>query len=436
MPLFTGLAENVAQNVDFFGQSFDHRGMRKPTYRIDEVPGKRGKSWLLSGYTATGKRVRKRFQTEDLATGEKHRLEMSDLRQENEANLVRTRLHQKDIAEVESLMDRLPDGATLADAVNRYLAEYNRGGIRKAFSDALVDYLTYLERTPTKRGKRAARTILERKNKLLAFARHAKCHKAFIDAITKAQVKAWLEGAGRSANDRRAAIHHFFQWAVDQELCRANPAATVTRIAQSPAPIRTFAPDQSKRILRAAATEEEGRWQAYFAIALFLGLRPESELARVSWEDIDLENKLLYVRSGKKGVEGFTYQRKVPISEPCLSWIKRHLGKDVFVGAGAVKSRLRVLAAAGFTPSPRDGTDTPGKDQWIQDGTRKTCITMRAARGDEEGTILHDVGTSKGMLENHYRDIGPKHHRAAKEFWGLTPAKVLVKERSQKLRVV
>ena len=139
--------------------------------------------------------------------------------------------------------------------------------------------------------------------------RFAKKHGARrIDEITRSDIRAWLldgrkpDGAPwscRTRNNYLIDLATLFSWAVEEEL-----------LGKSPAKMKKFRPnvaeeaalgkkeilnnDEVERILR-LTLKHDPALLGYVVLVIFAGLRPEREAPGVTWDDIDLDENLLYV---------------------------------------------------------------------------------------------------------------------------------------------
>ena len=110
-----------------------------------------------------------------------------------------------------------------------------------------------------------------------------------------------LEAEGRSARTRNA--HHasfrgFGNWLVKRGRLEANPFASVARADEERGRRRVrraLIPEEVESLLLVA--DRRGR-RGWYAVALWAGLR-RSELARLTWGDIDQEERLVIVERGK-----------------------------------------------------------------------------------------------------------------------------------------
>ena len=100
-------------------------------------------------------------------------------------------------------------------------------------------------------------------------------------------------------------------------------------------------------------------------------------------------------------------KRTVPVPPILEKWLKAYPFTEV-PKPDALAYRMRVLRNA-----------TMAK-RWVQDVLRHTSITYQAERDRNEGVTAFNNGTSKQMMDQHYRDVidDPE---VVMEFWALTP---------------
>jgi integrase len=143
------------------------------------------------------------------------------------------------------------------------------------------------------------------------------------------------ENNGRLAAKGKSAANHvirllraMFNCAIEWELMTcANPAAKLKLFKDRPR--QRFLTLSEVQQLNAALMVESYRWQAYFPLLLYLGLR-KSELLKLKWENVDLEAKELRLTKTKSG-EPFVQ----PIPEPAMRIIEAlpsRGGKYLFPG--------------------------------------------------------------------------------------------------------
>jgi integrase len=203
----------------------------------------------------------------------------------------------------------------------------------------------------------------------------------------------------------RRVISVFFNWAVRHHYCLENPCERLDRLPKDMSQIAALSLEESRRLLYAAMRLQDGTAAAAVAIGLFAGLRP-SEIHDLKKEDV-LEEKIR-VTGGKLRRK---LKRSVPIPPVLSAWLTE------FPFKGHPKGwdyKLRKL---------KEAVDSKN---WVQDIIRHTSITFQTERDKDEAKTAFHNGTSKKMMDDHYRDLVDDDKTVA-EFWSLTPAKLRTK---------
>jgi integrase len=206
-------------------------------------------------------------------------------------------------------------------------------------------------------------------------------------------------------------IRMFFIWAKDnRHLTGHNPTDGI-KIKSEDFEAEFYPVEKVKNLLRYIA-ENEKDLIGYYALLTFAGLRP-SEGARVQWQDIHFESGEIYVRKGKRPSRRFTLQS--PAKETLMAWMNHHRDntpKDApFVPQKNLSNREREVRKATL------------KGEWIQDGLRHGMATYYNALTHDAYEVCYATGDDLKTVKRHYmRAVAEKR---CKEFWALTPAKVL-----------
>ena len=225
-----------------------------------------------------------------------------------------------------------------------------------------------------------------------------------VHAITVGDLEKVL-GRFPSVNSRRTiktALGVFFNWAMRHHYCLEDPTKRLDKIPQPATPVVILAMEEIERLLRASIDYRNGEMAPLVAIALFAGLRP-SELAALKPEDVSDER--IRVTGGKMARR--KVKRAVPISPILEKWLKAHPFTGV-PSQDALAYRMRIL---------RDATEAK---KWVPDVLRHTSITYQAERDRNEGVTAFNNGTSKEMMDRHYRDVIDDPEEV-KKFWALGP---------------
>lgn len=122
-----------------------------------------------------------------------------------------------------------------------------------------------------------------------------------LGAVTRAHVQAWIDAQPDplTAESELTAIKSFFRFCRDAEWTKADPAGRVKKPKAPPRLPRAVLDDELGAVL--AAVRPGRAWcRPVYEFAALTGLRC-SELARLRWEDVDAEQRLLSLPVQKNG---------------------------------------------------------------------------------------------------------------------------------------
>jgi integrase len=229
-----------------------------------------------------------------------------------------------------------------------------------------------------------------------------------VASVSAERIEGWMRGKEEwSASTRRTYLAHLseiFASAVKAGHVEANPCAKVTLPKAKASPVRVYAPGEVERLL-ALAWAQERRLVPGLAIGLFAGLRPQSELARLDWRDVRIEEGIIVVHSSKVRSAS---RRVVPIAPVLARWLLacgRERSGPVLC-AGWEQARKRLCARSGFA--------------WIADGMRHSFASYRLAELEDAGKVALELGhANTKMLFAHYRALVTR--AEAEAFWAIEP---------------
>ena len=139
-----------------------------------------------------------------------------------------------------------------------------------------------------------------------------------LDAVERALAS--LRAAGRSArtiNHRRSSVLAFANWCVRTGRMESNPLARLAKLDESRDRRRIRRPLSDEELTRLMAVAEERGRKTWYLAAVLAGLR-RSDLMRLTWGDVDLEDAVLTIRDGKAKRED-----RLPIHSELLEELRR-----------------------------------------------------------------------------------------------------------------
>ena len=378
---------------------------------VRELKRSRGSSWEVFGYKLNGDRIRSRFKTEREAIAEAHALSLQTA--DGDLRTVATKLTEEQLADAQAALHILGDTGTLLAAASFYKDNYRHtSGL--PIQDAIIQYAGYKEKR-----KRSERTIYEIKNRCGAFATFVENKP--VDEVLQQDVELFLKQyGGQSYNNYRSKLFSFFKWADAESLCSGNPVATIHREDVDRDP-EFLDPEAVKELLRAARDTKEGDYLAYVAIALFAGLRPDSELKKLTWRGVNFEDNEIQVPKGKTGVA-----RTVKASANLMAFLSKcDRRKPICPPGNFQRNFAAIKRAAGYKGGVRDSKklreidDQPGRKTWIADITRHTYITYYVRECGDIYKTATAAGNSPAIIKAHYE--GAATSSEATLFWSITP---------------
>jgi site-specific recombinase XerC len=227
--------------------------------------------------------------------------------------------------------------------------------------------------------------------------------------ITKAVIVGWFAARNsfslETLKGEKTKLSALFSYCVREGYLAANPVEEIELRKDDEKLPEILSVKESARLL-VATRRREPALLVYVALALLAGIRPE-ELERVRFKDIDLARKRVRV-TGKTRSE-----RYAPIPDNCIEWLR--LARWAEDGELIAPSNATICRARARTFCPVLGRE------WIQDGSRHTAASYRAAIVKDLGKVAFEFGTSEKMLRKHY--LHPVTEEEAVKFFALSPGK-------------
>lgn len=229
-----------------------------------------------------------------------------------------------------------------------------------------------------------------------------------LSALDSSRISDWLHRPDWSSATMRTYLAHIseiLRAAVKAGNIPLNPCSKVTLPKARPQPVRFYSPQECERLLSIAA-EYRGDMVPALVIAMFAGLRPQSELARLDWRDVRLDESIIVVHSSKVRTAS---RRVVPIQPPLAAWLMScgPRSSGPVMPRGFEQARKRMCAQYGF--------------RWIPDGMRHSFASYRLADCEDAAKVALELGHSNTkMLFAHYRALVTRADASA--FWAIRPA--------------
>ena len=195
-----------------------------------------------------------------------------------------------------------------------------------------------------------------------------------------------------------------FGTAVKRGWCDVNPVARVEapRVVEQQVPI--LSPQEIEQISTTAETYQGGSCAAAVGMMLYAGIRPH-EVARLSWEQVDLRERAIYIlpRHSKTGGA-----RRVTIHKPLLRILRAHRREEgeTICPANWLRHWRELRRAAGW------GGDKP----WPQDALRHTFASYHLSYFRSYAELQVEIGHRDAtLLRTRYLCMNGVH--ASAQFW-------------------
>lgn len=352
-----------------------------------------------------GKRVRQRAKSLDEAKTKCHTLEEGS----NSQNIARTNLNSDQIKDAERTFELLPSGVSLSTVASYYLDNYIKTST--PIIDAICKYLETKEH-------RSPQTYRDAKGKLMRF--HQWAGDQALEAITEKGARLFLQSVPKGSYNHFLRITKgFYRWAERQQLVNENPFTHIQLRTRQHTDVALLTCDEATKLLEAAQGIQDGELLAYTAIILFAGLRPDSEMKKLTWDAINMEDAEIRVTIGKTRTP-----RTVEMPSNLLRWLMMCDRSKPIYPTNFRRKWAKVRNAAGFKGGSAHTEKEKNAEQdlkpWIKDVTRHSAISYRVRKTGDINTAATWAGNSPAIIRTNY--LGLVSGSDAKAYYSLNPA--------------
>jgi integrase len=362
--------------------------------------------WVINvpaSLSPTGKRQRRFFATREQAEVE---CELLKTRKFNFGHSLSTMSPER-IAEARACFSRLElecPGVSLSHAVGEFLNLHRRRNASVALR-SLFDAFLESKNGANRNYQRELRNIFERV---------AQLNDVVVSDLDPQQIDQALKDfpdGNRNAALRylRAAFNYGVRrgWLTENPICRLEFKKCVRDQVEIIAPIVV-----EKLLLDALANDLE--LVPFLVLAFFCGIRPDGELKKLLWSDVDMAAKEHHVTIraaiAKKG-----RKRWIDLSENALAWFHEYRNRG-----GKTEGRIFPLSAITLRRKRRRNALAAGLNAWPQQGARHTwCSAWLRQHGDIDRLVLQAGHESPTVLWNHYYQAMTPEDAA--RFWTIYP---------------
>jgi integrase len=383
----------------------------KGIFRIIEFTNPSGGiAYRLTGWTMDGLRVRKNYKTHGEAVAEKQALEVEAANLSTAGQTVFTRLTPEQVSDAEqgrAMLKQFGHENVSFVALADFFHRNYRDPLKRISTSKAID-LFVTEKKSANRRRRYVKDLEQELGYLNKDHSEKPIHELQKDDLAK--VIASSDRGPERQNNIRKDYRTFFNWCLAHGYVQSNPAElipvkTVERGEIAVLPVKTI-----RAILDTAAKYKKGKLVPYISLAAFCAIRPD-ELARLSWDQIDLKEKQVTVTASAAKKRG---RRVVDISENCIAWLSPFAkDKPPIKGVNWRKDFDWIKARIGFGNPERMPQGRGGKDKekwahlkpWPQDVLRHTGISCHYRLHGDEAKTASWAGNSPDMIHAHYRAL-------------------------------
>jgi integrase len=242
-----------------------------------------------------------------------------------------------------------------------------------------------------------------------------------LDSISRRDVVDMLDrivdnGAPVAANRALAVVRKLFNWAVARDMITVSPCIGVKRPAAEQARDRVLTDAELGNVWR-AADKLAGPFGAQVKLLMLAGQR-RSEVAGMTWAEIDLEGRLWTLpKERAKNNRAHT----VPLSLQALAVIE---AAPRITGSHLVFTNNGKVAARNYSDGMRQLRNRlpPDMPHWQLHDLRRTCASGMARLGINlpviERVLNHTSGSFAGIVGVYQKHSFADEKRAALEQWG------------------
>ena len=361
-------------------------------------------AWCLNvpaKWSDTGKRQRLYFPTLEQAEGEilsirKRKLSFGETLEE----LSPTRASEAVAAY------RLLDGhdVTLLDAVAGFLAVHKD-------RNSSIPYLELFNQFLEVKKDRNSEYLRELR---IARDRWPELHEKLVCDITHRELDPILNKLTPGArNTHLRYLRAVFNFGLKKGLLSENPISRMDFVRRRRQEVETLTNKQVKAMLEHALTQDL-ELLPFLVCGLFCGIRPDGELQRLEWSDIDLSGKSITIRPE---ISKTNRRRFVDLSDNAAAWLRAYEDRG-----GAFEGRVVSLTPSALRLHRIANWKAAGIAEWIQQGMRHTyCSNWLAKHEDVNKLVLQSGHDSVDTMWRNYHKGVKK--ADAEKFWVIRPPK-------------
>ena len=225
--------------------------------------------------------------------------------------------------------------------------------------------------------------------------------------LSVAECEEWLNAAFHTNpqfNKARTMLHGLFEFALRREWCDKNPIKRIERKKVVEKEIQPLKLAETKRLIKTAQNESP-IYAVVAALLAYTGIRPR-EVRRLTWRDIDTEEKTITVRSQCSKTGGVRQVEIPPVLNRLLIAHSRELKEEKICPPNWQRRWRKIRDNSGF------------RGRWVQDVLRHTYASFHAKNYADLPRLQLNMGhRDLSLLRSRYINMHGISRAEAKSFF-------------------
>lgn len=225
--------------------------------------------------------------------------------------------------------------------------------------------------------------------------------------LSVAECEEWLNAAFHTNpqfNKARTMLHGLFEFALRREWCDRNPIKRIERKKVVEKEIQPLELAETKRLIK-TAQRESPVYAVVAALLVYTGIRPR-EVRRLTWRDIDTEEKIITVRSQCSKTGGVRQVEIPPVLNRLLITHSRELKEEKICPTDWQRRWRKIRDYSGF------------RGRWVQDVLRHTYASFHAKNYADLPRLQLNMGhRDLSLLRSRYVNMRGISRAEAKSFF-------------------
>ena len=216
---------------------------------------------------------------------------------------------------------------------------------------------------------------------------------------------------GGSRNEVMRHLRAVFGYGVKRKYLSENPIARLDFAERPRKEVEILSVDQIQAMLD-HAFEHDLALVPFLVLGVFCGIRPDGELVKLLWSDVDLVDRVVVIRPD---VSKTKRRRFIDLSPNAVEWLNQYRARG-----GSIVGNVVQLSAQQLRTALRSNKRAAGIAQWPQQALRHSfCSYWLAMHKDINGLVLLSGHDDPDTMWRHYHRGTPG--AEAKRFWSIVP---------------